>query len=84
MNAVVVFCDNGPEGHPLLPYLKPGFRHCFCAVAEKKDYWLLVDAREGVPAVEYLTEASFNLAAFYRESGLTVIETRRGKSSRPT
>ena len=80
MRAIVVFCDNGDEGHPLLWMLKPGFKHCFCAVFDK-GCWLLVDNARGVPTVEYLCEEDFDLAAHYRDEGATeIIETVQRKT----
>ena len=77
MKALVVFCDSGNEGHPLLRFLKPGFKHCFCAVLDN-GLWLLADNRRGVPLLRYLTTEEFDLAGFYRDEGATVIETTQG------
>ncbi len=74
MKALVVFCDNGNEGHPLLPLLRPGFKHCFCAVLDN-GLWILADNRRGVPLIRYLTTEEFDLAGFYRDEGATVVET---------
>lgn len=71
--ALVVFHD--PEGARWQWLLKPGFRHVFCVI-EAKGNWIMVDARDGVPVIEYLTR-DFDLAGFYREHGLTVIETEQ-------
>ena len=67
--AIAVFHDRG--GGWLRPFLKPGFRHCFCAVVAG-DYWIVVDGRRGLPAIEVAAAASYDLAAFYRGLGYTV------------
>jgi hypothetical protein len=51
--------------------LKPGFRHCFCALTADA-YWIVVDARSGLPAIDVVADAAFDLEAFYRGLGYTV------------
>jgi hypothetical protein len=75
--ALVVFSDGG--NHPLSRFLKPGFGHCFVCL-RTGDYWIKVDGREGVPEFEVLTLGTFDLAAFYRDNGYTVVETEPGSS----
>lgn len=41
--------------------------------------WLLVDGKDGIPAVRYLSDEEFDLAGFYREQGIIVVETEQGK-----
>jgi hypothetical protein len=78
MKALVVFMDS--DGHPLARFLKPGFRHCFACILDENDNWIMVNGRQGVPDFHYLTGGDFDLPAFYREQGYTVIETEQ----RPT
>ena len=49
----------------------------FCAV-DDGDYWILVDGLMGVPAVQAVAFSDFDVAAWYRSEGFTVIETKRG------
>lgn len=70
--AVVVFHGHGVRGWRRL--LRPGFRHCFAAV-EQGGYWILFDPQEGRPELRVLAASDFGLAAFYRESGFTAVET---------
>jgi hypothetical protein len=67
--ALAVFHDEG--GGRLRRFLKPGFRHCFCAVTAGP-YWIVVDARRGLPAIDVVADASFDLAGFYRGLGYAV------------
>ena len=77
MKAIVVF--HGFEGgarHPLGWMLKRGFRHCFvCVLAD--EMWLRIDGAIGVPVFEFLTAGDFDLAAYYRDAGLVVVETEQ-------
>ena len=75
MKAVVAFWDGSME-HPLSRLLKPGFRHCFCAL-HTADCWILVDGREGVPCFEAICGPDYDIAGFWRREGLTVVETER-------
>lgn len=74
MNALVCFYD--PDETRLRWLLKPGFRHCFVCVRDG-DFWLLVDATMGVPLIKVLAPAAFDVAAFYRAEGYTVVETEQ-------
>lgn len=69
--ALVVFHDHG--SHWLSWVLKPGFRHVF-AVVDSGEHWIMVDPRDGVPIIEAVADASFDLAAFYREEGYAVLD----------
>ena len=73
IRAIVVFGD-GERQHWLAWLLKPGFRHCFVCL-EDNDLWLQVDGAEGVPIIKYLTTSDFDLTMFYRDQGMTVVET---------
>jgi len=75
MKALVVFHDHG-EGW-LCRLLKPGFRHVYCAINDGC-YWIVTDGQAGLPEVKVAAAADYDLAAFYREQGFTVVETRQG------
>lgn len=74
-DAVVIFTDD--SGHPLAPWLKAGFRHCFVAVRDEKGPWLLIDPKNGTPTISVIGLNDFDVAGFYREMGLTAVETQR-------
>jgi hypothetical protein len=71
--AIAVFHDHG--GGILRPFLRPGFRHCFVALAAG-EYWIAVDARRGLAAIAVVAAASFDLAGFYRGLGYAVAPLR--------
>lgn len=71
MRAIAVFHDHGCGR--LRPLLRPGFRHCFCAVRSSA-YWIVIDGRRGLPVIEVVAGAETDLAAFYRGLGYTVAE----------
>lgn len=72
MKALVLF---GGEGrHWATRWLRPGFRHVAVVVASG-DYWIGVDPALGTPLIEVIAGTDQDLAAYYRASGLTVIET---------
>lgn len=52
---------------------RPGFRHCFAAVADG-DYWIEIDGRAGRPVLAVVAASAFDLARHYREAGCTVVE----------
>jgi hypothetical protein len=91
MKAVVVFHGDGSdpreyfEGtatHPLSRFLRRGFKHCFVCL-RTGDYWVRFDGRSGIPLVQCIADADFDLAAFYRDAGFTVVETaQRGAPQR--
>lgn len=70
--ALVVFHDHG--AHVLSPLLKDGFKHVFCAIDDGA-FWTRVDMMAGVPDVEIVAGSDFDLATFYRNEGMTVVET---------
>lgn len=72
MKALVIFCDD--DSHPLSFMLRKGFRHCFVCL-EDNGLWFLLDGGPGVPRIKYLTTSDFDLIKFYRDQGMTVIET---------
>lgn len=65
-------------------WLKRGFWHVFVCVCDgpaiepklgrPSGYWVRLDAQDGAPAVEVVAPSNFDLAGFYRENGLTVVE----------
>lgn len=72
MRALVVFHGLGTGAFARL--LAPGFGHCFVALDDGR-YWIVVDGRNGVPEVKVAAAAIFDLAAFYRQCGFTVVAT---------
>ena len=78
MDALAVFHDHGV--HILAPWLKPGFKHVFVALRDG-DYWITIDAKAGVPAIEVVAPGDYDLAKFYREQGFAVIETQQGAAA---
>lgn len=71
MKALAIFHDYG-HGR-FRKWLRWGFRHVFVAILHK-GYWIVVDGRAGVPVVEVVAGADFDLAGFYRrQRGFTVI-----------
>jgi hypothetical protein len=80
VKALVVFHDGlGGRQHWLAPLLKPGFKHVFVALLNG-NYWIRVDGCRGIPEVEVVCGADYDLAGFYRGKGYTVIETEQGQA----
>lgn len=78
--ALVMFCDQAEIWW--LRLLRPGFRHCFVAVAAA-DGWVVVDPLSHCTAVNVIpTRADVDLAAHYRAHGLTVVEAMRQAAPR--
>lgn len=77
MKALVVFHRHGT--HMLARWLKRGFKHCFVAV-ESDGYWIVIDGKDGVPAIDVVAGSDFDLAEFYRSKKYTVIETQQHTS----
>ena len=67
MKALVVFHDHGTA--VIRRFLKPGFRHVF-VVIESGAHWIMFDPRNGIPVQEVVADADFDLAGFYRKTGL--------------
>jgi hypothetical protein len=78
--ALVVF--TGVGSHCLDRILKPGFKHCFCAVTDERGYWIVVNGRAGLPAVDVVAMADFDLKSFYEQEGLTVVQAPTGEAPR--
>jgi hypothetical protein len=72
MRALVVFHDHG--NHVLARFLKPGFKHVFCAL-DDRTHWIRIDFMDTVPEVEVVAMSDYDLASFYRSVGFTVVET---------
>ena len=53
--------------------LKPGFWHVF-AILRDDNYWIRLDARDGVPVVEVTASKDFDLADYLKRDGFTVVE----------
>jgi hypothetical protein len=71
---------HGQGDHPLGRWLKPDFRHVFVACRTEPDgdpgqsCWFRIDWQTGNVCVEHVAGGAFDLAAFYRSHGYTVIE----------
>lgn len=64
---------SGRADQPWLRLLRPGFRHCFGALADGRG-WTLVDPLAGRLVVERLAvPAEFDLPAFWRRAGFRVL-----------
>jgi hypothetical protein len=63
----------GVADQPWLRPLRPGFRHCFAALADEAG-WTVVEPLSGRLVVARLAVApGFDLPAFYRRAGLAVL-----------
>lgn len=72
--ALVVF--SGQTELRLLRFLRRGFRHCFAAFRDG-DRWLTFDPLSHRTEIRTQTvPADFDLAAYYRAQGLTVLPVR--------
>ena len=74
--ALAVFHSKGRVPHWADRWLADGYHHVFVAI-EDGDHWIAVDARDGGPVVEAVAPAGYDLASFYRNDGLIVIETHK-------
>lgn len=64
---------SGRADLPWLKLLRPGFRHCFCAVADRAG-WTLVDPLAHRLVVQRLRVGpEFDLPAFWRRAGFRVL-----------
>ena len=69
--AFIVF--GGQADQPWLRLLRPGFRHCFAALADAGG-WTVLDPLTGRLVVARLElPADFDLPGFYRRAGLAVL-----------
>lgn len=73
---LIVFHGHGD--HILAPFLKTGFTHVFCCINDGV-YWIVLDSRGGVPEIDILALADYDLQKFYEDSGFTVLRIKRGK-----
>lgn len=71
MRALVCFQD--ASAHWAARFLKPGFQHVWVVVAND-GVWMMLDPKMGTPVLHAITNDSFDLASFYREQGLHVVE----------
>ncbi|PHK95882.1 hypothetical protein CR162_05970 [Pseudoroseomonas rhizosphaerae] len=63
----------GQADQPWLRLLRPGFRHCFAAIRDRQG-WSLVEPLSGRLLVSRAgVAAEFDLPAFYRRAGLSVV-----------
>ena len=56
------------------PLLRPGFGHCFVAL-ETGGHWVTANRRAAGLTLRVAAPAGYDLAAFYRRHGFTVVET---------
>lgn len=78
--ALVVFSD--AVGLWWLRLLRPGFRHCFVALSYA-DCWVVVDPMSHYTAVAHFPlSQEFDLAAWYRQHGLTVVRIENRSPSK--
>ena len=76
MKAIVVFHDKVPKpGFWVRLYGRPGFKHCFVALNDGRA-WIEIDGCANGTFVEASVAATYDLAAFYRDRGYRVVETR--------
>ena len=73
MKALAVFHDDAKGFWPE-HVCRPGFRHCY-AVVDDGDHWIMVDGGSKGPEIQVMASSGFELAAFWRELGWTVVET---------
>ncbi|MDN3565840.1 hypothetical protein QWZ14_15835 [Paeniroseomonas aquatica] len=79
--AFIVF--GGQADQPWLRLLRPGFRHCFAALADEAG-WTVLDPLTGRLVVARLDlPPGFDLPAFYRRAGLTVLGPYAPTEPRP-
>jgi len=72
LNALVVF---GTDGNAWWSRLcRRDFSHCFIVVDDGR-YWIALDGDRGRARLKVVAGSDYDLAAFYREQGLTVVET---------
>lgn len=72
MKAIAIFSNTG--SHWAGRFLKVGFRHVAMAI-QTEHGWVGLDPRQGTPDIQVICAPEFDLAAFYRGSGLAVAET---------
>ncbi len=78
--ALVVFANS--ENPSLRWFLKDGFQHCFCVVSIE-GLWIEINPQGSSLDLRFVTndDGSIDLAEFYREQGLTVVETQQQKGA---
>ena len=76
---IIVFHGHG--NHILAPLLKTGFKHVFCCVNDGV-YWIVIDGKGGVPEIEILALADYDLKKFYEEAGFTVLDISESNPTR--
>lgn len=65
--------------HPLSRLLKKGFQHCFVCIVDN-GLWIQIDGGINSPTVRYLTTDDFDMAGYWRDRGMTVVETRQHRA----
>ncbi|MBE9607679.1 hypothetical protein IAI18_22635 [Acetobacteraceae bacterium H6797] len=70
----VFIAFGGRADQAWLRLLSPGFRHCFAALHDPAQGWLVVDPLSGRMVAQVLeVPPDFDLPAFYRRAGLAVL-----------
>ena len=59
--------------HWLFRFLKPGFRHVFCAV-KSQGVWPVFDPGIGTPELKSYAPMEFDLKNYWEDEGCTVVE----------
>lgn len=80
MHAIVIFHDKGAGFWPWL-FGRPGFRHCLVAVNDDRA-WMVIDPRSNTVDIRAEVDADYDLAAFYRLQGFTVVEAQTAGARR--
>ena len=75
MKCVVVFTDSC--SHPISFLLKKGFRHVFVCIDDGQ-YWVLIERLFSQTEINVIERSEYDIAAFYRNEGFTVVETEYG------
>ena len=79
-HAIVVFA--GSTSLKWLHWLRPGYRHCFVAIAQR-DVWIICDPlSHRTDLIVVCGHTREDLVAWYRQHGLTVVETRVRRAPR--
>jgi len=81
MRAIAVFHDKGAGFWPRL-FGRPGFRHCFVALNDGRA-WLIADPASRGTEISSEVAADYDLAAFYRDQGFTVLDCATAPQAQP-
>jgi len=76
MKALLVFSTENE--HPFSFLLSKARRHVFVCL-RTDNAWVMYDWRMGLPIIDSIADKDFDLASFYREDGLEVLEVETGQ-----